>query len=77
MAQIQYFVTENYIKTNTAITANVDIIEILPLIIAHPVVEVHDGEDHPVCQVAGLVLLKLLRGILDIGTQLVQEASPE
>jgi len=32
MSQIQYFVTENYIKVNTPITANVDIKEVLPLI---------------------------------------------
>lgn len=32
MANIIYFVTETYLKTNTSITANVDIVEILPLV---------------------------------------------
>lgn len=32
MAALIYFVTENYIKVNTPITANVDIKEVLPLI---------------------------------------------
>lgn len=32
MAQTIYFVTENFLKTNTPITANVDIVEVLPLI---------------------------------------------
>lgn len=32
MSAIKYFVTENYIKVNTPITANVNITEVLPLI---------------------------------------------
>lgn len=32
MAQTIYFVTENYIKVNTPITANVNITEVLPLV---------------------------------------------
>lgn len=32
MSQIQYFISENYLKVNTVITANVNITEILPLI---------------------------------------------
>lgn len=32
MSQIIYFVTENYLKVNTPITANVNITEVLPLV---------------------------------------------
>lgn len=32
MANYKYFVSETYLKTNTSITANVDIVEILPLV---------------------------------------------
>ena len=32
MSQIIYFVTEPYLKLNTPVTANIDIVEILPLI---------------------------------------------
>ncbi len=32
MAQVIYFVTENYLKVNTAITANINITEVLPLV---------------------------------------------